>query len=145
MSLKIADLNLDADLRSIVADLNSTEVYLVGYQEAENANPYEPSTATPELVLNGAPAISFKQLSAEQSRYQFGSVDATYYKCTIATPEPPVELKTGLYAVLNFSDGTQVVTGVLERVEKKLSSLVVLYINSAENVPFTLEQANIYL
>lgn len=144
MSLKIADLNLQADLRSIVADLNSTEVYLVRYQEAESSNPYELPSATPEVIYSG-PAISFKQLSAEQSRYQFGSVDANYYRCKIATPEPAVDLQPGLYGVFNFSDGAKLVIGVLERVETKLSSLITLYLNAAENVPFTLEEAGIVL
>ena len=111
-------------------------VSLVSMAGASSGNPYEYSASAPTVVLNGAPAINIKQISAEQARSEFGAVEANYYRVVIAAPPTPDALSAGLYAVINFSNDTEIVAGVLERIDYKLSGLITLTINTTENVPF---------
>lgn len=114
-------------------------VWLVSYAQAESDNPYDLPSAVPEVKLAGVEALTFRQLKAEQVRSDFGNVDASYYRASVQQPE--FVIQEGWYAVVSHLG--RVITGTIERVDYKLSGQAVLYLNSAENVPFTLEEAGI--
>lgn len=139
MSLDTYDLDLFDELREVVDEVKSARLILVEEENPENENPYEPSVPVYTKHFDGA-AFALKQLSAEQARYEFGAVDASYYKCSIATPDPVISFQQGWYGHINFSRGLQVIEGVVERVDYKLSSLIDIYINTTTNVPFSFEQ-----
>lgn len=142
MSLDAYGLDLFSELRDVVKEVASARLILVEEERPENENPYDPSEPIYTKHFDGS-AFSVKQLSAEQARYAFGAVDASYYKCTIATPHPVDDIdgiEQGWYAHINFSRGLRLVEGVVERVDYKLSSLIDIYVNTKANVPFSFDQ-----
>lgn len=139
MSLDTYDLDLLSELREVVDEVKSARLILVEEEVSESQNPYQPSVPVHTKRFDGS-AFALKQLSAEQARYEFGAVDASYYRCTIATPNPILGFEQGWYAQINFSRGLRVIEGLVERIDYKLSSLIDIYIDTTANVPFSFNQ-----
>jgi hypothetical protein len=137
MSLKISDLGLTEDLRALVTELKSSEIYFIEMVK-DHPNPFQPDRDAPEIVYK-ADALSFVPVKTEgEAEYAFASMDEHYYQATIAMPPHPYKkmLGTHLYAVAIFSDGADAITGSVERLTFNLSSLVTVYIDAKEQIPF---------
>lgn len=132
MPIKIKNLGLTAALRGVAQSVSSSELYIIERRD-ENDNDFEAEDAHYELIQT-LPAFGVRQMSSEEARYEFGAIEASFVRCTIATPR--FEIESGQYAILNFSDGGAIYKGVIERVQPKLSSLIYVYINTAVSVEF---------
>jgi hypothetical protein len=136
MSLKISDLGLTDMMRDLAEDLESAKIHFAEIVQSE-VNPFTPAIDIPQLLFS-SPAFMVQSLTAQEARMVFGSSDHLYYRCAIATPNAALVpmLKTGIYAFLNISDGAKVVNGTVERIDKSLSSLIYVYVDSSQTVPF---------
>lgn len=110
-------------------------IAFASYADTVSVNPYDLSTTPTPSLIGSFPAISMRELNAKQCEEEFGLVDGIYYRATFANPSG-IEIPRGCFALANFSEGTQIVAGVLQRLDPKLSGQVDAYINSSRQVPF---------
>jgi hypothetical protein len=133
MAITINTLGISNTVRAIVGNVASTTVYVFSLSLPTNSFDDPP---LPQLVLT-APAFGFKQSSQSQQQLLIGPQENADYQITIATPSPDLTLLPGWYAVIYFSGGNQIVTGTLERIDRRISSLIKLHINTKEPVPYS--------
>ncbi len=104
----------------------------------QSTNPYEIEVSNPVLI-GAFLSNQMRQLSAKHCYELFGGIDAQIYRVTFVNPNN-IPIPEGCYALANFSDQTQVIQGVLQRLDSKLSGQVDAYINSSRQVPFDFNQ-----
>jgi hypothetical protein len=101
-------------------------------------NPYAEPASAPETTLDvEAVAIRLMPVGRGGDRTEVGAAEDKTYRCTIRPPDNLDALQLQAYALLEFR-GMRV-TGVLDRVDRKVSSRFHIYIDSSKNFPLELE------
>lgn len=145
MSLDALDLNLGETVTEIIEFVSSARVVVVKRVEANpDQNPFESTQPTPVIVLD-VPGISFKQLSARSTSQLFGVDDKEYFSCQIAYPPVSISNLQECYVYVDFSRGFKLFTGIIKRIDIKLSTLVNVYMQSNEATPWDWETIRTYL
>lgn len=143
MSITIQDLGIAGDIRDVVADVASSILYLIS-EASQLVNPFNLPTVDAGALVATLPAFAVKQLSGADQTYGLGAVFKANYKVTVGTPEID-NILPGQYFFLDFSNGTQVVSGVVKGVDRQLSSLIQIYLDSTTTLPFTAQSVGVPL
>lgn len=134
MSLNIQDLGIQDDILAVMEEVGQGKIYLFR-QTTTQATPFSVGETTLELV-GSQPFISLKDGTIQNRKKFTEAVDGVY---TVKIGLPRFALDTGLFAYINFSNGVRVVQGVLTKVEKQISTITLLEVDSRDNIPKDLE------
>jgi hypothetical protein len=139
----LSEINNGPTFAGLISEFGLSTVYFVEMPERPDAeNPYDGIARVPECLgeINGG---RVHQVSDRQRKDLFGETDAKFVRLYIE--KPLFDLNLSHYAIINYFDKTKIVMGTVASINPMLNQRIEVYVETASNVPFTLEQAGIRL
>jgi hypothetical protein len=139
----LSEINRGPTFAGLLAEFGLTQIHFVQMPERPDVeNPYDGIPRVPHLlgVLN---AGAIHQVSDSERKDLFGETEAQYVRVFIEKPLFDLHLRH--YAIADYFNKTKIVMGTVARINPLLNERIEIYIETISNLPFTLDEAGIYL
>lgn len=139
MSLAIdifKEINTAANFSDLVSEFGFSDVFIVELPgRQDNQNPYVVIPRVPRLVER-VKGDKIRTVSDSEKKSLFGVVEATFFWLFVET----CSVNTSHYVAVSYADSLSFSVGKVARVDRRLNGSIKLYVETATNVPFSIDK-----